>query len=144
MIKCRPSGQNLAKNSFFTMHRVRLWRHVNTNQTWTKRQQIVIFFLLWTWIRVIRVLFHWLIPQIQKFLWPLKESCMVRHRPTSEIFYSPVSPAGQQSRLKTKGDPSSLLLRRHPRHVSTISRECLEGISSNLVQMSTVTQGWTD
>lgn len=57
----------------------------------------------WTWNQTADggMLSHWLPLQIQnlKFLWSLKEFCTVRHRPTSEIYYSPMSLVGPGRRV---------------------------------------------
>lgn len=88
----------------------------------------------WTWNQTADggMLSHWLPLQIQnlKFLWSLKEFCTVRHRPTSEIYYSPMSLVGPgrrvywwvsdlglklketmllRSRLQNVGSPSNLM-----------------------------------
>lgn len=156
--------------SWLQMHRVRLSHHVNTNRTWTQRQYSVILDMKpncrwWdafplapppnTEFKVLVITERVLHGQAPAHIRDLLQPHVTGRSWEKGLL------VGQRSRLKTKGDHAfkvmapkcwiplqfeedSLLFWRHPSHVSTISRECQEGISSNLVQMSAVTQRWTD
>lgn len=157
--------------SWLQMHRVRLSHHVNTNRTWTQRQYSVILDMKpncrwWdafplasppnTEFKVLVITERVLHSQAPAHIRDLLQPHVTGRSWEKGLL------VGQRSRLKTKGDHAlpwswllnvgspSNLMRTHryfgdiPVIVSTISWECQEGMSSNLVQMSAVTQRWSD